>query len=93
MTLLELAAALAVLVFGLIFLVWDVQTQFRKNNRMIRVWTDRSARFPEDLAWASRNLEYQHAMTITLERAGLASVDAIVAAIERASRPTLDVVA
>lgn len=84
-------AALVFLVAAFMFLIWDCATQFKKNNRLIRLCADQVARYGEDLAWLNRHVEYQHAVSLTLQRAEVEKVDALVAFLDRVQ--TLEVVA
>lgn len=94
MTLVWLAFALAVIVAGFTFLIWDVGWQARKQQRVLEVSHGRRVRQVEDRAWqTSRHAEYQHAMTITLTRANVAAFDDLVDALTRPPRPRMDVVA
>ena len=52
MTLVWLAFALAVLVFGAVYLVWDASFQFRRQMRAITLAAERARRAAEDEAWA-----------------------------------------
>ena len=52
MTLVWLAAILAVIVFGLVFVCWDLRVTFTRAYRWAAVEADRAAREREDAAWA-----------------------------------------
>jgi hypothetical protein len=91
MTLVYLAATLAVIVAGAVFAVWDAKTQFRKQTRAIQVAGQRGRRRTEDTAWqAYRHAEYEHAMTLTLTRANDQACDLVA---DLLAAPTLEVVA
>jgi hypothetical protein len=51
MTLVWLAFALAVIVAGFTFLIWDVGYQLRKQQRALTVCGQRRLRAVEDRAW------------------------------------------
>ena len=52
MTLAWLAFALAALVFGAVYLVWDASFQFRRQMRAITLAAERARRTAEDEGWA-----------------------------------------
>jgi hypothetical protein len=52
MTLVWLALILAVIVWALVFVAWDIRTTFRKAFRYATVDIYRHARLEEDRAWA-----------------------------------------
>lgn len=92
MTLVWLACILSVLVAGFVYGWWSISDFTRRAMRDVHRYRNR--RDPaEDQAWLNRQAEYEQAMTLTLERAEIAKVDQLVAALERASKPTLEVVA
>jgi len=100
MTLVWLAATLAVIVAGAVFAVWTVRIHTIRSGRLIQLHRQRMhadiAGDGDDQrsrdAWAAnRAVAYQHAMTLTLQRAEVEKVDALVAVLDRAQ--TLEVVA
>ena len=100
MTLVWLAATLAVIVAGAVFAVWTVRIHTIRSGRLIQLHRQRMhadiAGDGDDRrsreAWAAnRSIAYQRAMTLTLQRAEVAKVDALVAVLDRVQ--TLEVVA
>jgi len=99
-TLVWLAATLAVIVAGAVFATWTVRIHTLKCGRLVEL---HRGRLVADLAgdgddqrsrdaWAAnRAVEYQHAMTLTLQRAQAVQVDELVAVLDRVQ--TLEVVA
>ena len=57
MTLVWLALTLAVIVFGGVYLTWDLRTQFRRQERARTLGWTRQLRRPEDEAWARFRVE------------------------------------
>ena len=81
MTLLWLACTLAVIVFAAVFLTWDCRTQFRRQERARTLQWTRRLRCTEDRAWTLRHVEYQRAMTITLQQDDLDTSDSLIRAL------------
>ena len=100
MTLVWLAATLAVIVSGAVFAVWTVRIHTIRSGRLIQLHRQRMhadiAGDGDDRrsreAWAAnRAVEYQRAMTLGLQRAQAVQVDELVAVLDRVQ--TLEVVA
>jgi hypothetical protein len=68
MTLVWLAFILAVIVWALVFIAWDIRTTFRKAFRYATVDNYRHQRLAEDLAWAEFRAEADE-RRLGLERA------------------------
>ena len=81
MTLLWLACTLAVIVFAAVFLTWDCRTQFRRQERARMLQWTRRLRCTEDRAWTLRQIEFERAMTITLQRRDLDTSDSLIRAL------------
>jgi hypothetical protein len=97
MTLVWLAATLAMLVFAAVWLMWDWAWQFRRQERARTLAQARWLRHPEDVAWTSRQAEYQMAMRFTVERnrprlVDLVDADPFVASLQIADRKIAEVV-
>jgi len=108
MTLVWLAATLAVILAGCVFGTWTVRVHTTWTVRVHTIMCGRliqlhRERLAADIAgdgddqrsrdaWAAnRAVAYQHAMTLTLQRAEVEKVDALVAVLDRVQ--TLEVVA
>jgi len=98
MTLVWLAFTLAVIVAGAVFAVWTVRIHTVRSGRLIQLHHQRmhadiagdgDDRRSRDAWTANRAAAYQHAMT--LQRAEVAKVDALVAVLDRVQ--TVEVVA
>lgn len=74
MTLVWLALILFAFVFGLVILVVNVTTDFKRLGRQIQVDGIRVRRAAEDAAWANRLEHYAVAQAITLRRSRICSV-------------------
>ena len=81
MTLLWLACTLAVIVFAAVFLTWDCRTQFRRQERARTLQWTRRLRCTEDRAWTLRHVEFERAMTITLQRRYVDTSDSLIRAL------------
>ena len=92
MTLVWLAFTLAVIVAGAVFAVWTVRIHTVRSGRLIQLHHQRmhadiagdgDDRRSRDAWAANRAVEYQRAMTLTLQRAEVEKVDALVAVLDR----------